>query len=552
MSDSNSHSQQNILYYGDCLDILREHVADESVDLVYLDPPFNSNRNYNTFFAERSEEDADAQITAFEDTWHWCAQTQTEFDTLFKNSAAIGVASLLSSLHDVLGNSDLMAYLVMMSTRLVEMHRILKSTGTLFLHCDPTAASYLKLILDAIFGVLNFRNEIIWKRSTAKSHASKNMPCAHDIIYRYTKSDNFTFHSLYTEYDEEYVKLAYSHKDPDGRQYTLGDLVNPNKNRPNLTYEFLGVTRVWRWTKDRMQKAYEDGLIVQAKPGTVPRFKRYLDEMKGVPLTDVWMDIAPLQGQSAEYLGYPTQKPIALLERILQIASDEGDVVLDPFCGCGTAVHAATRLRRRWIGVDITHLAIAMITRRLHAAFPSIDFETRGIPKDVASARFLVDGKGLEGQYQFQWWALSMINAMPYQGKKKGADGGIDGVIYAYDAPNAKKPFRIVVSVKSGAIPANHIRELIGLVSSEKENTQMAILLTLRHPSKKMLKDAMPQGFTSILQAGNISAFKSTPLKIFSLASVQNITTSTKARRCTRRPRLKQTPNTRSTPFLLK
>lgn len=408
-----------------------------------------------------------------------------------------GIANIINSLRSFLGDNDMMAYLVMMASRLVELHRVLKDTGSLYLHCDPTASHYLKIVLDGVFGHPSFRNEIIWKRTSPKGHATRNLPTSHDTIFRYTKSDNFTYNQQFIDYDPEYIKKFYRLSDDDGRKYQLTDLTNPNKNRPNLTYEFLGVTRVWRWTKERMQKAYEDGLVVQEKPGSVPRFKRYLDTMQGTPLTDVWTDITPLQGQQAEYLGYPTQKPVALLERIIQASSNPGDVVLDPFCGCGTAIHAAEKLGRQWIGIDITHLAITLISQRMHKAFPDCEFTVTGAPHDVASARFLAESNGIQGRYQFQFWALSMVNALPGNQKRKGPDGGIDGVIWAYDTPDARrKPFKIIVSVKSGTIPANHIRELRGLIEAgkDKDNTQMALLVTLEHPSKKMVADALKAG----------------------------------------------------------
>jgi len=263
---------------------------------------------------------------------------------------------------------------------------------------------------------------------------------------------------------------------------------NPNNDRPNLTYEFVGVTRVWRWTKDRMQKAYEDGLIHQSKPGSVPRYKRYLDEMSGQPITDDWHDIEHLHGSNNEFLGYPTQKPLALLERIIQASSNEGDIVLDPFCGCGTAVHAAENLNRKWIGIDITHLAISLIEKRLRDAFPSIDFIVEGTPKDLDGARNLA----LRDKYQFQWWACSLVGAQPYQGKKKGADSGIDGLIFFHDdAGEAKK---IVVSVKGGEnVSVSMVRDLAHVV--EREKAEIGLFVTLASPTDPMRKEAIKEGF---------------------------------------------------------
>ncbi len=482
------------LHYGDCLEVLRTF-PDSCVDLIYLDPPFNSNRDYNAFFAPPKEGGANAQITAFEDTWHWGEQSQREFGDLLRNPTGGSVSDILTALRLFLGDNDMMAYLVMMASRLVELRRVLKETGSLYLHCDPTASHYLKIVLDGILGKENFRNEIVWKRSQPKSHVKINFPTTHDVILRYSKTDSVIFNKVYTKYNQEYINKFYRYKDADGRVYQLADLTNPNKNRPNLTYQFLGVTRVWRWTEKRMQAAYDEGRIVQTEPGSVPRYKRYLDEMQGQPVTDFWDDIEHLHGTQSEYLGYPTQKPVALLERIIRASSNPGDVVLDPFCGCGTAIHAAQKLGRKWIGIDITHLAISLITQRIRKAFPDCAFQVSGTPKDVDAARFLAESSGLEGRYQFQYWALSLIGALPANDKKKGADGGIDGFIWAYDGPNARKPFKIAVSVKSGKIPANHIRELKGLINTGKDNTQMVFLLTLEDPSKKMRADALSAGY---------------------------------------------------------
>ncbi|MDR1849170.1 MAG: restriction endonuclease, partial [Zoogloeaceae bacterium] len=280
----------------------------------------------------------------------------------------------------------------------------------------------------------------------------------------------------------------YRYTDEKGRRFRLGDLTNPNKNRPNLTYEFLGVTRVWRWTKERMQKAYEDGLIDQSSPGAVPRLKRYLDEMSGQPITDNWGDIEHLHGSHSESLGYPTQKPLALLERIINASSNEGDVVLDPFCGCGTAVHAAQKLKRQWIGIDITHLAISLIEKRLKDAFPKIHFDVHGTPKDLEGARDLAN----RDKYQFQWWACSLVNAQPYQGKKKGADGGIDGLIFFQD--DTKEHKKIVVSVKGGEkVEVKMIRELAQVVAREK--AEMGLFITLYKPTEPMVKEAIGEGY---------------------------------------------------------
>lgn len=485
----------NTLFYGDNLPILREHLADESVDLIYLDPPFNSSRTYNVLFKDESGKEADAQIEAFDDTWHWNEQTEAIYNGLVTNING-QVGAMIGALQGVIGKSNqMMAYLVMMAVRLVELHRVLKPTGSLYLHCDPTASHYLKIVLDTVFGPQNFRNEIVWQRTSAKGLAFTRFATNHDVIFRYTKSDRWIWNAQYKAHDPEYVENFYRYVEPDtGRRYRLDNLANPNKNRPNLTYEFLGVTRVWRWTRERMQEAYEKGLIVQNKPGGVPALKRYLDEQEGTPVGDMWTDILPVQSQSNELLGFPTQKPIALLERIINASSRPGDVVLDPFCGCGTAVAAAHKLGCKWIGIDITHLAVALIKYRLKDMFPDVTFEVVGEPKDEASARQLAQ----DDRYQFQWWALSLVRARPLgtQGSekkgKKGADKGIDGTINFIDDASGK-PKRTLVQVKSGHVKSGDIRDLHGTV--DRENDAMGIFVTLDLPTSDMVTEAAVAGF---------------------------------------------------------
>ncbi|KAB7739412.1 site-specific DNA-methyltransferase [Parvibaculum sedimenti] len=476
----------NRLYYGDNLDILREHIRDESVDLVYLDPPFNSNASYNVLFKAPDGHDSHAQMEAFDDTWHWTDSAERAFDEVMRSGNS-DAAEMLRAMRSFLKENDMMAYLTMMAVRLLELHRVLKQTGSLYLHCDPTASHYLKILLDAIFGPTNFGNEIVWKRQNAKGLAFTRFARNHDIILRYTKSDEWIWNGQYTEHDPEYLRQFYKYKDEDGRVYRLADLTNPNKNRPNLTYEFLGVTRVWRWTRERMQKAYEDGLVVQGKPGQVPVLKRYLDEQEGNPVDDVWLDVMPVQAQAQERLGYPTQKPLSLLERILNASSNEGDVVLDPFCGCGTTVHAAQKLNRQWIGIDVTHLAISLIQKRLRDAFGPISIDVHGVPKDLGGAQALAE----QDKYQFQWWAVSLVDAVPFGGKKKGSDGGIDG--YIYFKPDGKVTEKAVVSVKGGQnVGVTMVKDLIATVDREK--AKMGVFITLAPPTGPMIKEAASAG----------------------------------------------------------
>jgi site-specific DNA-methyltransferase (adenine-specific) len=489
----------NTLYYGDNLHILREHdhIPTESVDLIYLDPPFNSSRSYNVLFQDESGLDSEAQITAFEDSWHWTTSAEQAYLHLVTECAS-NIAGTISSLRQSIGANQMMAYLVMMAVRLVELRRVLKPTGSLYLHCDPTSSHYLKIILDSIFGHEHFANEIIWKRTNAKGLAFTRFANNHDIIFRYNKSGSTTWNPQYTEHDPTYLEKFYRFTDPGtGRRYRLADLTNPNKDRPNLTYEFLGVTRVWRWTKERMKKAYEDGLVVQNKPGGVPALKRYLDEQEGNPVGDVWTDILPVQSQSKELLGFPTQKPLPLLERIINASSNPGDVVLDPFCGCGTTIAAAQKLGRKWIGIDITHLSIALMKYRLKAMFGLVekeDYIVRGEPVDLDSARQLAEGN----RYQFQWWALSLIKARPVGGPesgqegKKGRDKGIDGIITFIDDQTGKAK-RSIVQVKSGKATSAHIRDLKGTLDREK--AEMGLFLSLEPPTRDMKTEAASAGF---------------------------------------------------------
>ena len=480
----------NKLYFGDNLNILREHIKDESVDLIYLDPPFNSNANYNVLFKTPKGHESVSQIEAFEDTWHWNEQAEREFGELVR-CGNTDVSEMMIALRRFLGENDMMAYLTMMANRLLELHRVLKPTGSLYLHCDPTASHYLKIVLDGVFGKTNFRSEISWKRSSAHNDAKqgrKQYGNIRDIILFYTKSNDWNWNWLYTVYDEKYLNDFYKHIEVGtGRRYQLDNLTGPGgAAKGNPSYEVMGVTRYWRYSQDKMNALIEEGRIIQTSIGSVPRYKRYLDEMSGVALQNDWGDILPAQGN--EYLGYPTQKPLALLERIIAASSNEGDIVLDPFCGCGTAVHAAQKLNRRWLGIDITHLAVSLIEKRMKDAFAGIVFEVVGTPKDLDGARDL----SARDKYQFQWWACSLVNAQPYQGKKKGADGGIDGLIYFND--DGKMPKKIVVSVKGGEnVSVALVRDLAHVV--EREKAEIGIFVTLAEATRPMREEAVKTGF---------------------------------------------------------
>lgn len=486
----------NHLYYGDNLDVLRRYVADESVDLVYLDPPFKSDQNYNVLFAEQDGSRSAAQIHAFEDTWRWDQSAAEAYQEVVE--AGGKVSEVMQAFRQALGDNDMLAYLCMMAPRLIELRRTLKKTGSLYLHCDPTASHYLKLLMDSIFAPVNFRNEIIWLRTLSKGLMTKRLPNNHDVVLTYQKSDGATWNpdSIFTPYDEDNLDPKtdekYRQRDPDGRRYQLDNLINPNPDRPNLTYEFLGITKVWRWTKARMQKAYEDGLVVQPSPGSVPRLKRYLDEQRGKPFGDVWVDIPPLNSQAAERLGYPTQKPEALLERILLMSSNEGDVVLDPFCGCGTTIAAAQKLKRNWMGIDVTHLAVGLIKHRLHDSFGLVqkrDYEVVGEPTDIGGAQELARTE----PHDFQAWALGLVNARTDTSAKKGADKGIDGRLIFHDEDDTRHTKQIILSVKAGHTSVPHVRDLRGVLDREK--AQIGVLISMEEPTKPMRAEAAGAGF---------------------------------------------------------
>lgn len=506
----------NALYYGDNLTVLRGSIDDESVDLIYLDPPFNSQASYNVLFRGASGEKSSAQIEAFVDTWHWGDEAELAFDGVMTGGNS-DAAEMLRSMRAFLKENDMMAYLVMMAVRLLELHRVLKPHGSMYLHCDPTASHYLKILIDAIFGAANFRNEIIWKRTSAHS-STHGYGAVHDTILFYTKTGSFTWNDQYGPYDEQYVEAFFTHVDDKGRRWRRTDLTGPGvrKGDSGLAWRDCNPTAVGRhWQPpsyfydkytaltgdelvkypliDRLEKMDAIGLIHwPAKEGGVPMGKRLLEDAPGIPLQDMWIDIKIMHNMSAERLGYATQKPIALLERIIQSSSNEGDVILDPFCGCGTSIHAAQKLRREWIGIDITHLAISLIEKRLKDAFPGIVYEVHGTPKDLEGARDLA----ARDKYQFQWWAVSLVNAVPFGGKKKGADSGIDGLIYF--KPEGKTTEKAIVSVKGGDnVNVAMVRDLAHVVDREK--ARIGVFITLADSTGPMRIEAVKAGYYETL-----------------------------------------------------
>jgi len=472
---------ENLLYYGDNLDILRRHIADESVDLVYLDPPFNSNASYNVLFAEQNGSRAAAQIKAFEDTWRWDeAAAKTYHEAV---EAGGKVSQALQAFRLFLGDSNLLAYLAMMAPRLVELRRVLKPTGSIHLHCDPTASHYLKLLMDGVFGAVNFKNEIVWTmRGIGRRRRISKFPTDTQTLIFYTKSGDYTFHE---QIWEELIP----------KRYKGGELMLP----PGYSRDAKG--RVF-WTSPRgdytdksIHRLESEGRIYRTSKDTVrvKYFARETDTHLVVerPVTNSWTDIPDILRTGRERLGYPTQKPEALLERIILASSDAGDVVLDPFCGCGTTIAVAQRLNRRWIGIDITHLAINLIKHRLQNAFGDAiaeHYEVIGEPKDTSGAREL----GGRDPFQFQYWALGLVGARPTE-QKKGSDKGIDGRLYFHDEAEGGKTKQAILSVKAGHTNVAHVRDLRGVV--EREQAEIGVLITMQEPTQPMRAEAAGAGF---------------------------------------------------------
>ncbi len=491
-------AEKNKLYYGDNLAVLRDYLPSNSVDLIYLDPPFNSRQDYNVLFAEKDGSRSASQITAFKDTWEWNLEAERSYEEVVE--AGGRVADAMRAFRTLLGGSDMLAYLAMMASRLIELRRVLKDTGSIYLHCDPTASHYLKLLMDGVFGAQFLRNEIIWKRTSAHGNASRKFAGVHDSILFFSKGLNPLWNQSFAPYSDEYIEEHFVHKDPDGRLFRRSDLRNPGV-RPNLKYDYLASngrlyrphSNGWAVSIDVMKQLdAENRLFFPAKEDGRLRRKIYLDESPGVPAADVWNDLPPIHASSAERLGYPTQKPEALLERILRASSNEGDIVLDPFCGCGTTVQVAQKLNRRWIGIDITHLAIGLIKTRLDDTFgPTVrqTYEVIGEPTDIHGAEQLA----AENKYQFQYWALGLVGARPTEGIKKGADRGIDGRLYFHD-DNSGKSKQIIFSVKSGRnIGVSEVRDLKGVLDREKAD--IGAYLSFAEPTGPMKREAAEAGF---------------------------------------------------------
>jgi site-specific DNA-methyltransferase (adenine-specific) len=484
----------NTLYYGDNLQVLRQYIPDESVDLAYLDPPFNSNASYNVLFKERSGEESPAQIKAFTDTWKWNEETERTYELdIYRDPATPeAVKKMVEALLGFLGRNSMMAYLVMMTPRLVQLHRVLKVSGSLYLHCDPTSSHYLKILLDAIFGKEHFLNEITWKRTTAHNDPNRYGRIQDRLLF-YSKSAEKTFNRVTGSYSPEQL-VRYRYRDACG-PFRAENLTAPHFS-DTRTVDWRGThpgpNRQWRFSLDQLERLYQEGRILLKRNGS-PRkdgYKVYMDEAGGPLLQDIWTDIE-MGPTDRQRLGYPTQKPEALLERIIEASSNPGDLILDSFCGCGTAVAVAEKLGRQWVGIDITHLAVAVMKNRLKTMFnlePSRDYDVVGEPRDVESARTLAQ----QDRFQFQYWAVSLLEAQPRQEQKRGADKGIDGRLYFIDGPD-RVPHSAVIQVKSGHVSSRDIRDLEGVV--EREKATMGLFITLEEPTRDMRTEAVSSGF---------------------------------------------------------
>lgn len=525
----------NKLLVGDNLPMLRDHVSDESVDLVYLDPPFNKQCSFNILFNEQGGEQSPSQVRAFEDTWRWGPGAESCYQQIMDEGNR-NLRGLVRAFRDFLGTSHVMAYLSMMAPRLQELHRVLKSTGSLFLHCDPTSSHYLKLLLDAIFGPTNFQNEIVWRRTNVHND-TKRFGRIHDIILFYSKSSRFYFLKQSMPLPNKHVEERFIHKDERGR-YKLNDPTGPGPRYgdsglpwqgfdpterrrswapPRKLCEKLGIDNALP-TRQKMDALLEAGYIqLSPNPGKIPMIKCYLEEEDdedtlGSPYQDIWayqpytqgyyygeleegidQDVAWIGPTSGERVGYPTQKPQGLLARIITSACPPRGIVLDPFCGCGSAVVTAEALERRWIGIDITHLAITIIQNRLDRFKQRAPWELDGDPKDIGGVKKLLD----PDPYQFQWWALGKVRAtVTKEEQRKGADRGIDGR-GRFVEPGTGKEREILYQVKAGAVSSAEVRDLRGTLEREQSlgSVRLACLISLKPPTREMIREAACAGF---------------------------------------------------------
>jgi len=511
----------NKLFYGDNLDVMRKFIPDESVDLCYIDPPFNSKRNYNQIYNNVGQEDT-AQAQAFIDTWVWDEAAERGLSEIQTNEGqrySLRTVYLINGLIKTLEKGTLFAYIVSLTRRLNEIRRVLKRSGSFYLHCDPTASHYLKLVLDSIFCSQGgeYQNEIIWPRTNAHNFKTRSYARIHDVIFFYTMSNSFTYNYLFVKFTPQQLK-RYSIEPETGRYFTGQDLTIVGGDATTWRGTTPSGPRGWGLSLAEREKLWEAGLILTRQDGS-PRLdgrKVYLDNKQGIPISDVWNEIKRIANTSAERLGYPTQKPEALLDRIIRASSNEGDTVLDAYCGCGTTVSVAHRLNRKWIGIDITYQSISLILKRLEDTFGKkvIDsLELTGTPKDLESARALALKPDDKTRKEFEKWAiLTYSNNRAMINEKKGADKGIDGMAFAL-TPSGESQ-EIIFSVKSGKVQVSHVRDLRGTV--EREAAAGGILITLSSPTSQMIQEARSAGFID-------NPLFSVPLEKIKIVTVEEI-----------------------------
>lgn len=488
----------NLLYYGNNLPVMHQHIADESVGLVYLDPPFNSNAAYNVLFQEKDGSRSHAQSHAFEDTWEWGQDAAECYEQVVEHGGRS--ADAMIGFRKLLGASPMMAYLANMAPRLIEIRRALKPTGSVYLHCDPTASHYLKVLLDSVYGGGNFLTEIVWQKVQVSKAQSHHFGRAHDIILAYAKGADWTFNRQLTDHPEAYKRSHYGLvEEGTERRYGTWDLTQAGAGPPRVfgDREILPPPgKHWIWSQERIDAGLSEGKIVFTSSG-LPRLKRYLDESAGSAIVDIWTDIPPINAMAKERLGYPTQKPEALLERIIEASSNEGDTVLDPFCGCGTTIAVAERLKRKWIGIDITYAAMTLMKYRLAASFGTqVDYKIIGEPVSLPDAQALAESD----PYQFQWWALGLVGARPHE-EKKGADRGVDGRLFFHDEQQGGETKEIILSVKAGHTNVSHVRDLGHVV--DRERAVIGVLITMQEPTGPMRREAAEAGFYTHRLTGN-------------------------------------------------
>jgi site-specific DNA-methyltransferase (adenine-specific) len=520
----------NVLYYGDNLEILRKYIPDASVDLIYLDPPFNSKATYNVLYKEPTGKPSQAQISAFEDTWHWGLESERALQEIATSATASAeVKEFMSVLPNFVGKKTPMrAYLTMMAIRLIELRRVLKDSGSIYLHCDPTASHYLKMLMDTIFSPANFRNEIIWRRTGAHG-AQRSFGPIHDTILFYSKTEDYYFKVARRPYMRGHIDSRYTKDETGEYKFTSGGNVltgagatKGESGKPWKGFDPSAKNRHWAipgflaeqmppefhelGTLAKLDALYEKGLIEINEGTQWPIPVRYLNEESGNPIQDIWAyqpytegtvydtndgideDVAWLGTTDPERLGYQTQKPLGILQRIILSSCPEDGILLDPFCGCGTAVVAAQKLNRKWIGIDITYLAVGLMEWRLKNMVPMPVYEVVGAPRDLASAIELAN----RDKYQFQWWAVTKIGGQPYGDKKKGADTGIDGYLYYMDEKDKIK--KAIISVKGGKnINVSMIRDLGHVIDREKSD--IGVFILLEKPTRPMIEEAAMKGF---------------------------------------------------------